>query len=561
MKRIFLVVLMLCIFLTSCTSGSEPDIRATTSPTVDSLTNPVLPAPPENGSHVKTDFSAYEKANHGALYARLSDEPLEDLRPTRNGKQIYPFLGEILRHEYHVDYRYGIVDKDGCILADPVYSNVYPLLDEDTGTVLPYWVLEKTKGEPNAGMAFFTYGKKFYGLASMDGSFVTDCIYSQIYSNDGQIMAFQHLENYDHPKSFEVFNLKGKRLFTSDSLSFGDKLYGHPDYYKCGQGLYTVIFENLTEYPLKQNDSRYGDMEYYLMNKRGKLIAGPFYDVKSLTGGPISVMNQNGDYVYIDPKGNVISDAYSDATSFRNGSANVVPAAEEESFYYWEGNCEILDQDMKTLASGENAFHRTADGCYYTSGAVCEEDSDGQACDAYDLTVCYSPQGEVLWTREGLYDVLTSSFAIKTEDDPEGYGRINLYLEHIPGGKTYKLSPNSIVRVKGDPNDPFFQVEDSEKVVLNGDLNVVASWDNGNPMVPLWEKDKVSYDVLTIREGGMTTVYTGCNRIYARYPKVGYSICKLYPGGIGAFTDEKYTEFYTPEGERIFAYPINHMDD
>ncbi|MBR4308716.1 MAG: hypothetical protein IKT58_03880 [Oscillospiraceae bacterium] len=559
MKRLSLLILLLCILLSSCKTTTSGEPQEPTDPTAAPVTESTL--------NVKTDFSSYtKKESLSAKYTRLSDGPLDDLHPTDTGKQIYPFIGLKLDNGYMSSYRYGIVDRDGCVLADPVYSEVTPLIDADTNTVLPIWLLKKTDSPSDPEVSHYVYGTEYYGLAAMDGSFVTECIYSDIYCNDGRIIAFRYREDFDDPTKFDVYDLEGHLLFTSADLSFAHKLRGECCNYKYGQGLYTAVFENLTDYPtMNHGTSLYGDYEYYLMDESGTLLAGPFYDVVSLTGGPIAVMLQSGEYVYVNTKGEIISEAYYELDEFRNDSAPIM--LEYDPYYSWMPSpSKLVNGELEILTTADCAFRRMEDGNYYTCGAVIEVDENGYETDYYKLTTCYSSKGEILWTRRGTYEVLTADIAIKQGLEPSGYRYTDLYLEHIPSGNTFPLPEDSTVNLIGDPADPIFElrycVQDQTYLkMLNADLDTLITFLDFPLIQNTAEIGEYSYKALLIRDSGNTTVYQGGHSVFAQYPIGKFNVCKLYPDHIAAFTDEECTRFYTAEGELIFVYPISIMDD
>lgn len=237
MKRIVFFLLLTALLLTACTSTTPPTEPSTQPTEATKVTEPTQTA---GGVRVKTDYSAYaERSAVTPQYTRWSDEPLTDLQPSDEYGTLYPFPGVPQYDSYGAGYTdfygylYGMVDAEGRIAADPVYASVELLIDRNSLTRLPLWVLKKRGPVSEDGRST----DDFYALAAQDGSFVTDCIYRAVFCRDDRVIAVRGL---DDSLSFDVFDLQGNLLLSSEDLEFSDRITDDTYSLTYGEGLLTV---------------------------------------------------------------------------------------------------------------------------------------------------------------------------------------------------------------------------------------------------------------------------------------------------------------------------------
>ena len=187
MKRLLCLLLTAALLLGGCALTDTPEPSETEAPT-QSTEAPTEPhyATTAGGITVKSDYSAYTaRVAPEAKYTRLSEGPLPELLPSEDYGAIYPYIGSELystEYDFSAGYLYGMVDENGRILTDPVYTNAALLSDYGVYRSSPFWLLERV-GEVYTNEYGYETADRFYALASLDGSFVTDCIYTSATGN------------------------------------------------------------------------------------------------------------------------------------------------------------------------------------------------------------------------------------------------------------------------------------------------------------------------------------------------------------------------------------------
>ena len=550
MKRLLPLLLLLCLLLTACTPTNPPtEPSATTEPTAEmpteteSTTAPSETEPTQLG--VQVDFSQYTPPTAvETKYTRLSEGPLDHLEPTDSPTRIFPFPGNLLIDAYGGLYitedrfNYGIIDETGCILADPVYSYVYLLTGEDTREALPYWILERVSYKTVVEEDYeYTDTDTLCAFASIDGTFVSDCVYEVITAYEDRILAFYPTEE-EQPLRFDVYDLDHELLFSSHSLSFRDKLGGGPYLYTYAEGLYTVAFESRTYAP-----EGYYTVEYshYYMDEDGDLVLGPYYDPSPFSHGKAAVrLTEDSNYVFIDKNGAVLSGEYSSYKFLPNGNV-IVPE---------EGNVndhhDILDENLEYINFLPGYYFLTADGSI-------------QVYDRFSNEYCYTRDGEQLWCRANARFISSEFCEYNTEEGS--------FLEHIPTGKTYKLPEYAHCQVIGDPKEPIIIVNtynsNSEEVhiYLNKELEELDIAVDTQAYMSYYEIGHRSHSVLGLSNNDGTTVYKDSHSPLATYPVKDCRMADLYPGEFATLTNTECTYLFSPDGRLLFAYPISPMDD
>ncbi len=277
-------------------SGSDPE--------------PALePLPPESGTTaggvtVHTDYSHYTPYEAPqSVGGRLTEEWIPDLMPSDNYGMLYPFAGSLLYSNYYYGYgyaglagaMYGLFDESGRVVADPTYTEIEQLVCYDyssfttTWTRLPMLRLARSGEVTRVEYDDWSYldGGNVYALATLDGSFVTDCVYGFVKGLKCGVLA---MESYNEP-SFTLYGLDGSVLLTERDLSFAERVreygYGSMLY---GDGLLTIGLDD----------------GFYYMDLTGSLKLGPYQSAEPFSDGRAVVSLEEGRYGVIDTEGNFV---------------------------------------------------------------------------------------------------------------------------------------------------------------------------------------------------------------------------------------------------------------
>lgn len=341
MKR--LLILLLCmLLLTACAQQpAHPDSDNT-----------------PHGFRVTTDYSAYTPFSElGAQYTRLTDAPMPCLLARTDYGQLYPYVGSTMRHvtedgyAYAAGSSYGMVDSSGRIVTDAVYCEISPVCDE-TGIRLPLWQLAQVVSDNAANL----YGTERYALASLDGSFVTDCIYTRIIACDDRVLAIQ-----DAPDCwrFDLFAPDGTLLLSSEMLACRTQLSAHYPSVSYGEELLVLAFDNTNATEASGGTwlidetgaaiSLSETVSYYYVDLDGNPVLGPYPEAEAFSCGLALVQCEDQLYAFIDHDGNIVAGGYRYATGFLNGTATVIDA---------ETDChQIIDTTGQVLLESEDVLY------------------------------------------------------------------------------------------------------------------------------------------------------------------------------------------------------------
>lgn len=576
MKHLFLLLVALCLLLSSCSSvphmlpSADDTTSITTIPTESTApvpseteTDTFAPTTTDSDSSqtpilgVQTDFSQYTpNASPVAMYSRLSETPIWDLSPTAQPTRIYPFLGQTIHspydYEYHQGYLYGIVDETGCILTDPIYSSVYPLRDSCSSIILPFWVLRKNHVPTYVDGDPYSYTDFLYGLASMDGSFVTECIYTEIVAFGDRIFAFYPIDYSDlySAAMFDVYDLEGHQVLSSNELSFHTELYNQAWSYGYGEGLYVIPLQK----PVSSEDDPDNlsiECDYYYMDEDGTLLLGPYNSAGYFSNGFAAVQPEyDGPYVYIDKSGTVRSPEYEHCNTFEGDTAIVWETDEYGSIYH------LIDSDFRTILSSYEYPTPLFDGSYSTTTAQ----NWDEALDA--TTYCHSPTGKLLW-EEKHCEALSASYMLLSASDGK-----STILKNYETGKTLTFPQNTSAELLGDPEDPIIHIDyvtDPEAYTFiqrfyTKDLEEIFSFE-GFSYFRYLEVGQPYQEFFPARRETETTLYWSGSKPLGTYPVSDYEDVQLYPGKVAVFTNNQWTRFYNEKGELFFCYPSGTMDD
>ena len=385
MKRLLCLLLTAALLLGGCALTDTPEPSETEAPT-QSTEAPTEPhyATTAGGITVKSDYSAYTaRVAPEAKYTRLSEGPLPELLPSEDYGAIYPYIGSELystEYDFSAGYLYGMVDENGRILTDPVYTNAALLSDYGVYRSSPFWLLERV-GEVYTDEYGYETADSFYALASLDGSFVTDCIYSGVTGCGDVALATRQV---DGETVLEVIDASGRLIYSSLEHPFERPLYP----YAYGSGYSDGILRLYAEtgeydsYESWDGETEYYPIYgYYFADLDGNLLSGPYQSAGSLSGGYSAVELSNGNYTYIGREPCYLTDTeFLYAGDFIDGYVCVDFADDGEGPY-----C-IVDTDGEIINELEGMYTP-----YYYSRAYHIYDSAGNEN-------IYDSRGELLYS-------------------------------------------------------------------------------------------------------------------------------------------------------------------
>ncbi len=241
---------------------------------------------PAGGWTVGSDYSLYVSAARRSLesvYTRLSSQWIDALQPRDDYGMLYPFAGVKMSDDYSdTTYLYGLVDAQGRIVCDPVYTSVGVLSWYDWNHYIDHSV-------PMLCLARTENGETRYTLATPDGSFVSPESYGVVNALDcGVICGNKGSED------FVLYDYEGNIILTRDELEV-ERLGFYGSLYSIepgGEGLLLVDTAEL-------------DGERYYADLSGKVVLGPYNFARPFENGRAIVSVDSG-WGLIDRSGNWI---------------------------------------------------------------------------------------------------------------------------------------------------------------------------------------------------------------------------------------------------------------
>lgn len=377
MKRL-ISILLLASLLCGCAATQEPsEPQLPTEP----YEKEVLPG----GVWVQTDYSGYQPQEQTETkYTRLSPEFLSELEPKDDYGMLYPFVGSLTSTDYGAfDAKYGLVDENGRIVVDAVYTRVEPITYAYgySGEPIPMLVLEST-----APSEFF-FGERSCALASLDGSFVTEQIYANIEAYEDYILCF-YFDAQDR-RMVHVFDHSGK--LCADSASWpiltqaeaGAADETSPSFYYGNAYFGDTV--RVSSYGSGRFTAWLPDGIYYL-DWDGNPVCGPYLSGGCFIDGYAKVEKATNVYVFIDTEGNEMWDLeFSYAEDFRDGFAwgesvdgsQVLLSASEGVVLNRTGYSSSLEGSVFIVFSDNGSRY------YNMSGELIYETSDDHCCSIY----------------------------------------------------------------------------------------------------------------------------------------------------------------------------------
>ena len=385
MKRLLCLLLTAALLLGGCALTDTPEPSETEAPT-QSTEAPTEPhyATTAGGITVKSDYSAYTaRVAPEAKYTRLSEGPLPELLPSEDYGAIYPYIGSELystEYDFSAGYLYGMVDENGRILTDPVYTNAALLSDYGVYRSSPFWLLERV-GEVYTDEYGYETADSFYALASLDGSFVTDCIYSGVTGCGDVALATRRVNG---EVVLEIFNTSGNLIFSSLEHPLERPLSPYAYGFGYSDGILQLYAETgeYDSYESWNGETEYYPIYgYYFADMNGNLLCGPYHSAGPLSGGYSAVELSNGNYTYIGREPCYLTDTeFLYAGDFIDGYVCVDFADDGEGPY-----C-IVDTDGEIINELEGMYTP-----YYYSRAYHIYDSAGNEN-------IYDSRGELLYS-------------------------------------------------------------------------------------------------------------------------------------------------------------------
>ena len=385
MKRLLCLLLTAALLLGGCALTDTPEPSETEAPT-QSTEAPTEPhyATTAGGITVKSDYSAYTaRVAPEAKYTRLSEGPLPELLPSEDYGAIYPYIGSELystEYDFSAGYLYGMVDENGRILTDPVYTNAALLSDYGVYRSSPFWRLERV-GEVYTDEYGYETADSFYALASLDGSFVTDCIYSGVTGCGDVALATRRVNG---EIVLEVIDASGRLIYSSLEHPLERPLSPYAYGFGYSDGILRLYAETgeYDSYESWDGETEYYPIYgYYFADLDGNLLSGPYQSAGSLSGGYSAVELSNGNYTYIGREPCYLTDTeFLYAGDFIDGYVCVDFADDGEGPY-----C-IVDTDGEIINELEGMYTP-----YYYSRAYHIYDSAGNEN-------IYDSRGELLYS-------------------------------------------------------------------------------------------------------------------------------------------------------------------
>lgn len=508
-----LLIILLCLVLVGCTVAEPQPSQKPTESTAP--TEPV--APPPKDQTVKTDYSQYTpKETLQPRYLPM-ESPCEDLQPSEDYGAIYPYAGTTLHMTYGGSrFAYGIMDEKGQLLTAPVYSNVqrleywnYYLGDE--WVTLPFWTLSKieTFDDSSGYMNYRTH----YALASLDGSWVTECRYTGISVSEDRILAMEWDRESDFFR-FDFYDTEGRLLLTSEALEILSRIPEPLSYASYSDGMIRL--------------EHYGDDGgTWYTDPEGSTLLGPYAFGDNFTDGLAMVSDDFNNYYYIDKAGNPQFDrSFNGGEPFKNGVAVVNTGSRYQ----------VIDTKGKVILDtmGYSSIYRDREYFVFSTDYVnTYYDLQGQVV-YEDIPFNWSYVGHGLfsdWAEEIIHGETQRRFTVSRDPDAYHYaqslweqGIEALLVSDYTGSvtKSYLLDENAelIMEFEGGA----FVLEDGQR------------------------------SLLIINDGGSFKIYNGELEYLFSCPREAYP--SMVCGDRLICFSEQYSLCYNLEGELIFCYPL-----
>ena len=526
MKRIFALLLSFVLLLGGC--AAQPK---------DESTMPTAPA-----FSVKTDYSSYTPPEH--YNPAFGGTGITDLPTGEDYGLLYPFVGIFYASDENIavpsERIYGFMDARGKVLVDPVYTLVEFLGDKDGGV----WEMGKTDTTLSDG---YPYNEHRYAVATMDGSKITDCRYSDITLCEDLVFAQEWFDDANYCR-YDIYDLELNLITTSEKLLNELSLPETSlDYLSLRDGMYRLVFRHYMD-PYNWSNN------FYFTDLACSKLLGPYAWAHDFACGYAAVQEIHSDWFYIDKDGNALDDRNSMPGfyySFEDGVAIV------EDVY---GDDSLLDTRGNRLLSANSAEHLDFENGYITLN---QHD--------LNITAYYSAEGELLYPDFHPYeegDQWGGFFPQEWKhlgngiffDSEEGELRNVLTGKTVSNrlfldlyAKTYQAEDRSYIVISNDsyPHNQyyFYSMELEELLILeNRWLRV--------------ETDAITGDVyfcLEAHEGFMQIYDKDWNLCLEQPWKAGTHSYAIYNGRV-MYQNEQSCRYFDLKGEQLYEYPFVSND-
>ena len=308
MKRYLLYCFFVCVLLlAACASTTTESMPPAIEPDTGAL--------PETAPPLTTDFSKptfylaalpdlapFEAPRE--IINRYSQEVFVDtLKPAADYGRLYPYEGIFVgAHLWMQKVYFGLVDAQGRVVVDPVYSQAYyhTLPGIEPAYLMLVYPADKNDAEAQKLMqdsqGFINRGR--YVFASADGAWVSDIYYGDdAMISEDRIIVYDYsaeADDYWSDQSSRIYDLQG---------NFIARIEGRISAFQEGLG---AVSHNEYDAKIGRNQNYYDYIDKY-----GRVvIAGPFWYAENFVNGRANVeIGEDWEYIQrgvIDTRGNYI---------------------------------------------------------------------------------------------------------------------------------------------------------------------------------------------------------------------------------------------------------------
>jgi hypothetical protein len=504
-------------------------------------TDPVIPEPERKptagGVIVQTDYTNYAPYEMPeSVYTRMQEAPIENLESGDYGT-LYPFQGSLLYVGSNDSYAmYGFFDETGRIVADPTYTSVEQVSYYDRSSRYVYLPLlqmtrteyaqEKTD-ENEWGSWSYIDGEQLFAVASLDGSFVTECCYNGVYGMEDSVILTRDAQKND----FEIYSVDGELLLTDDDLAFADRMEEYACYtMQRGDGMILV--------PL--------DDGLYYMNLDGELVLGPYAKAECFRNGRAIVAVDDTTVGLIDEAGNwILRLNCSDIYEFM---------ALDDGRYAW------LDREHQMIY----VYDRDGQEVFQTKGVSIVACSYGYCCSMDGWDVFLDEQGKELSqpSGDGWTMCWGTPVVCRQGDNSDGINRLEVRNMDNGAEKTF-LSASTFSPIYVDIMDgltssqlAYYKIMDytmesgSTAFLIDTSLNEVM--DLGEGYTRALQDAVTGKEYLAVVDGALATVYdTSLNQIGV-FPQTALEVRNDHI----LYRDDYGFHCVDLDGNVLFCYPL-----
>ena len=568
MKRIISMLLLGAVLLgLLCGCATQP---TPTEPTSEPATEPASTlSPPKDytvtpgGIAVSTNYDAYTTKDRTVTpqFTRLSDEAMPELTARDDYGAIFPYVGTVTDTGYMTSPTYGFADSKGRLITDPVYSSIsQPRSDDGTQCVWLFRKIHLTEYVDSNGV-HYPDGEEYYGFATPNGSFATDCRYSSIYLGKTIVLCVYPSDyDSDDPARFDVYNFRGALLTTSDEQPYADKLGSYSWQLDCMGDTLVVPLRN-GEFEDWGNNTMREKTDLYLYNIGGEEVAGPFaYFYSNIDDYYVCAVLNDQRTVILRHDGSYLFDRSFYSIGLDTRDRFTVRESEDDDYH-------IIDAEGNEIFTVSASRYLYWDGSYYHSNGL-----DGDFDYIYDINgdqlVGETDDDDVLLSGNWENITGTCIFDRMYDDHAELYNPVTkqqMTVKFDTGGYvascTYRDGtefPYFIV-VTGSANDNYTLMDTT---IYNEQFEAVLTF-RGNSHTMYDSADATPYLIVSV--SNELTLYNASMDAVLSVPgdlRNGLSLS----GGILTCYDDRASYVYEIigddiNGKRLICYPLYSLLD